>query len=664
MDETNRGSWSARPAFIAAAVGSAVGLGNVWRFPNHSYSYGGGAFFLPYVLALVLVGMPILTLELSLGQVWRAGDAQAFATMNKRLRGIGLGSIWCSFMVVSYYVVIIAWALIYIFHCFGGKDDHFHWGTYEGGATSYFLKEIVGLGGLLNEKGELNRSMVTVPQTFFAVTFIWVCIFLCTFKGPTLTGRITYFTVTIPTLFLVFLSCYIGGLDGAGDGIDLYIGKWEMDKISGNKLECGGGSKPCYEAWPDATGQVFFSLSICFGVMTAYASYNKRNQNVQVDTILIALGDMLTSFIAGFMVFAAVGVLAKSTGGDVKTAAGGSGGLGLVFWTLPNAFEQMGGAPYDLGIGWRKFLAILFFSMVVLLGIDSAFSLCEAVSTCVKDSRLSRGISREKVIGLVCLVGYCVSFGYINDTGLYSFDAVDYYVNVSMIFVGYLECVSAGWIAEYEVQVERIGWPAWWTMLGSMIFPSIIAPRVGLGMGQFNLYDSSIDGGHWITGMLVGLLVGPLLFGLGTCIAYAEAKKHRTAKSLSTAPKEMLYDMLMLNVETLRKKISDVATGGMEPLWMIWSFLIKFFCPPTLMIMLLLKFSSPAYGNYEGYPGWYQAWGLVASYIPWVLFLAGLVCPQIYDFLLPEGADGATDSSKADATSDSDKVAPPVQLDL
>jgi len=236
---------------------------------------------------------------------------------------------------------------------------------------------------------------------------------LCTFKGPTLTGRITYFTVTIPTLFLVFLSCYIGGLDGAGDGIDLYIGKWEMDKISGNKLECGGGSKPCYEAWPDATGQVFFSLSICFGVMTAYASYNKRNQNVQVDTILIALGDMLTSFIAGFMVFAAVGVLAKSTGSDVKTAAGGSGGLGLVFWTLPNAFEQMGGAPYDLGIGWRKFLAIL---------CDNAneFTTLDLLDLCSLDL-LMLSCSSRLALALLCLslrIAPCTSALHLLEHGL------------------------------------------------------------------------------------------------------------------------------------------------------------------------------------------------------------------------------------------------------
>merc|ERR1719229_2107930 len=113
---------------------------------------------------------------------------------------------------------------------------------------------------------------------------------------------------------------------------------------------------------------------------------------------------------------------------------------------MPSALEHLGSSPFNMGMGAKKFVAVLFYLTVVLLGIDSAFSLCEGFSTCVKDSRLCAGLPREAVIGVICLAGYTISvIFYCNDTGLYSLDAVDYYVNVTMLFVGFMECVSAGW---------------------------------------------------------------------------------------------------------------------------------------------------------------------------------------------------------------------------
>merc|ERR1719195_1491269 len=116
--------------------------------------------------------------------------------------------------------------------------------------------------------------------------------------------------MTLPLLLLLVLAMFFMTLEGAGDGIELYIGQWDFTKLFGSELECGG--KACQEAWPDAVAQVFFSLSITFGVMTAYASYNPMNQGVMMDATVTAMGDLFSSFISGFTVFAALGASAHA----------------------------------------------------------------------------------------------------------------------------------------------------------------------------------------------------------------------------------------------------------------------------------------------------------------------------------------------------------------
>jgi len=276
------------------------------------------------------------------------------------------------------------------------------------------------------------------------------------------------------------------------------------------------------------------------------------------------------------------------------------------------------------------------------LGIDSAFSLCEGFSTCVKDSRLFKDIPREALIGLICLMGYCI--------------------NISMLFVGYVECLSAGWIAYSKEQTERIGARAWWTMLGAMIFSSIISPRLGLGLGSFETFDR-YGYKHWVTGTIVGILAGPLLFTAGVTIAVREARKHREAKSLPCDLRNVLSDLLLYNVECLRGKLNEVvgAPAGNVSIPFFWSLLVKFFIPPVMMVLLLMKIKSPAYGNYEGYPDWYQGWGLFLSYVPWLAFLVGLLAPQVYDLMMPEG-EVTLDSLKEKAQAEESEPKSPTLL--
>merc|ERR1719270_124796 len=511
----------------------------------------------------------------------------------------------------------------------------------------------------------------------------------------------------VPLMLLVILAIFFSTLEGSEDGIELYIGKWDLSQLTGSEPKCAGGSKGCQEAWPDAVAQVFFSLSITFGVMTAYASYNPINQGVMADATFTACGDVFASFIAGFTVFAALGasthvqelaaaathreqldaglesiamtlnttftlfddILSPSTlttfldgfyksqsvdkledfltnvsgmvgssnmtlnatelmgnlpeRAAVLSAASGSGGLGLVFWTLPGAFEALGGAPFNMGMGSRMFLAFLFYFTIVLLGIDSAFSLCEGCSTCMKDSRLFKGVRQEVIIAVICGIGYTISvLVYATDIGLYMLDTVDYYINVLMLFVGYMECVSVGWVAYSSEQIEKIGKPAYLLAFGSMVASSVLGPYIGFGIGGYSDQAEA--------GTVVGLMLGFVLFAMGIGGSCYLAKKHGSTSAV--------YDTLLFNIETLREKLNDKcgAPVGNFSIPMLWSLLIKFFIPPVLMCMLMLKLRSPAFGAYEGYPSYYQFWGIAIILAPLAIFVMGMVKPELLDIVMPE----------------------------
>lgn len=618
-----RPGWSARAAFYCAAVGSAVGLGNIWRFPNLCFTYGGGAFLLPFILGLVFVGIPILTLEFGLGQVFRSGDVKSFSSINRRLGGVGVGSILCGFLVTTYYVIILAWAAVYFIHSFKtseGEDGkkQFIWTASDGGAEGFLFGKVIQIADLTNEDGSFNRSTTIVHDTYWAVSILWAMIFLCIFKGPKMTGRITYLTMGVPFFLLVIFAILFGTQEGSSDGVADYLST-NFTKIAGEDL-CGG--RPCRDAWPDAVGQVFFSLSITFGVMTAYSSYNPKNQGIQMNAVVVCMSDFLVSLIAGFTVFTAVGFLAHKTNTPSEQVAGSAAGFGLVFLTYPAAIEGLGDSMEG-----KMVLAVMWFATLVLLGVDSAFSLVEGFVTSLKDSRMFKTWTRESMTFVVCIVGYLISLEYATDTGLYSLDAVDFYINVSMLFVGFMETFSAGWLWDYESHIARIGAPAWWTTLGSTFLAVYYGPRVGLGYGGPE-------------GAAIGVVFGFAIFAAGMVVAGMQAIAHQ--KQAPTEATEfrgsLYYQILFSNVEDLRSKLNDEAGAkvGNFSIPFIWSVLIKFLIPPILVLFLLMKFTSSSFGAYEGYPTWYQGWGIFVGALPWLATGINFLFPNVWDMLLPD----------------------------
>lgn len=617
-EKNTREVWSHRIAFISAAVGSAVGLGNIWRFPNLTYYYGGSAFLIPYFIALFLIGIPILTLEFALGQVFRSGDVYSFAALHHRFAGVGLGSIFCSFNVVCYYVVIIAWAMNFFIQSFQGTDS-FNWLPYmdvTGLGGSFFWDKIAQVGSLTLDNGDFNRSASTVGPTVAYVTIVWVLMFACIARGAKMVGRITYVTMFGPFIVLVILAFYFGNLSGGPKGVELFF-EADMTKIEGKGFD---------QAWPDAVGQVFFSIGVTFGVMTAYASYNPTNQGTMADATICALSDTLTSLIASITVFGAVGVVANIDNVSAESVATTrSGGFGLIFVTMPTLFQKLGESPYDLSFDGRKTLSVFFFGTVVLLGIDSAFSMVEGVATSLKDATVFQNWPKEAVTGAICVVGYLVSIEYCGDNGLFGIDAVDYYITVSMLFVGLIETFVAGWLAHGENQEKKIGSPARYTAMFAVFFSSLVAVRVGFGVGSWS--DSAEDG--TITGVVCGVILCIALM----LVALKMAAKHSNRR----VSKGLVYDVLLLNVEDLRSQLNaSVGKNGNIPIPLVWSILIKFYIPPVLITCLWMKFKSVSFGAYEGYPQYYQGWGLFVGFLPWLVLLVGFIHPPLLHFCWPK----------------------------
>lgn len=378
---------------------SLSGFGNVWRFPALSVQYGGGAFFIPYFMAFAFIGLPILVLEVGLGQYWQTGDVGVFGSFHRRFASIGVSSIACGFILVTYYVMLIAWVLNALFDTFG--EDQGPWTT-EGVngtiAINYFQDEIIGRK-TIGEDGRATR-MVWANVGYSAM--VWFIIFICLAFGAKLTGQITYFTMGIP---IVVLFTFLGKaftLEGAGDGIEAYIGKWKMSAL-----------KEQGDVWSAATSQIFFSIGVTFGIMTAFGSHFRRHEPVFLNSVVIACSNSMFSIVSGYAVFASLGHLAFKAGVHVEDL--NYGGFSLVFGTWP---VVLGGLPG--GIYWVRVLFLDLF----LLGIDSGFAILEGVITCVADCVRFQDTPRWKIVGVWSTLGFLCSLLYATDAGLDWLDVI------------------------------------------------------------------------------------------------------------------------------------------------------------------------------------------------------------------------------------------------
>lgn len=243
---SSRERWENRQAFLLAAIGAAVGFGNVWRFPALVYKYGGAAFFLPYALALCLVGIPLLIHEISMGQHLQKSDVGVQNYLNKHTKGVGVGSIVAGLLVVTYYVPLISWCLRAFLESFGHMSDD--WQDISGSdASAYFYHDIVGQYTL--DEDQKPTRIVFGNVAYLAVT--WGMVGAALSFGLKWTGRVAYVTMGLPILMLFILLIRALTLPGASDGLHKYFAVWDFTVLA---------KEP--DIWSTAVSQIFFSIGV------------------------------------------------------------------------------------------------------------------------------------------------------------------------------------------------------------------------------------------------------------------------------------------------------------------------------------------------------------------------------------------------------------------
>ena len=479
-DLTNgRENWGSRAGFILAAIGSAVGLGNVWRFPHECYSNGGSAFLIPYIVAMIVIGIPLLIMEFSLGHLTQQASPKAFAKIGRKWEFVGWWPIILSFIIVTYYAIVLAWCVNYLWFSF---QNPLPW---EADSEGFFYGSYLQLSGGL-KLGGLRWPIVA------ALAAVWLAMYLCIFRGVRIVGKIVLWTVPIPWLMLLVLMVRGLTLDGAIQGLEYYLEpNWSVL------------AEPA--VWRAAFAQVFFSMTIAFGVMVTYASFLHRKSDINNNALIIGLADLATSFIAGIAVFATMGAVALKTGEPVHEVLEGSKSVGLAFVAFPEALSQL---------PWPRFFSIIFFVALLLLGIDSAFSITEASLASMIDKT---GWKRRSVLTGMSVVGLGAGLLFSTRGGLLWLDLVDSFVNEGtwgIMFVGLIECLVIGWIFDIRKLREHANrnsdWTlgVWWEWSIRVIIPVVLAVLFG-----WNLYgDIRRDGGFIIDAN--GELVGKNVLGL------------------------------------------------------------------------------------------------------------------------------------------------------
>ncbi|WP_416147098.1 sodium-dependent transporter [Salipaludibacillus sp. HK11] len=352
-----REQWATRMGFILAAVGSAVGLGNIWRFSYVTGDSGGAAFLLIYVLCIFLVGLPVLLAEFSIG---RRGQSDVVGSFNNIAPGKpwvigGVLGVVTSFLILSFYGVIAGWVGYFLFSYLTGAAGAVGQGGYE----DFFVDFIGGAGG-------------PVFWQFLFMAIVIGIVFFGVKKGIELSNRIF---MPLLALILIILAGYSLTLDGAGEGLRfLFTPDWSAF-----------GDPNVYSA---AIGQAFFTLSLGMGAMITYASYLPKDTKLPTAAGGVVVLDTLFAIIAGIMIFPAVFTFGLDP----------ASGPGLIFITLPEVFAQMGAGG--------TFFAILFFFLVAIAALSSAISLLEvSVSYVMRKMNWNRKLTTIVAGVVVTLVG-------------------------------------------------------------------------------------------------------------------------------------------------------------------------------------------------------------------------------------------------------------------
>ncbi|MFD1020492.1 sodium-dependent transporter [Thalassobacillus hwangdonensis] len=451
----NRAQWGTRAGFILAAVGSAIGLGNIWRFPAVAYENGGGAFFIPYLFALLTAGIPLLVMEFTLGHKYRGSAPLSFFRMNKKTEWLGWWAVLVSFVISTYYAVIIAWAMSYSWFSF-----NLSWGEETQG---FLFEDYLKLSVDPGQTGSL------VPGVFFPLLAVWLITLGVLFKGVK-KGIEVANKIFIPTLIVLFLIIVIRAitLPGAVEGLQAFF-QPDFSAITDSSV------------WVAAYGQIFFSLSIAFAIMITYSSYLPKKSDITNNAFITGFGNSSFELLAGIGVFGALGFMAQQQGLGVNEVV--ESGVGLAFIVFPQIINEF---PALNGL-----FGFLFFASLVLAGLSSLISISETYVAGLKEKF---GLTRNQAVGFGGGAAALISILFATQGGLFFLDAADYFINqFGVAFVGLVEVIVIAWFVRklgdfqnHANGISDIRLGVWWKVCLGLITPLV------LGWMMFDLFKTNL----------------------------------------------------------------------------------------------------------------------------------------------------------------------------
>ncbi|KAK0138111.1 Sodium-dependent serotonin transporter [Merluccius polli] len=560
MTQTDsRDKWSKKMDFLLSVIGFAVDLGNVWRFPYICYQNGGGAFLIPYILMAIFGGVPLFYMELALGQFHRTGAISIWKHICPIFKGIGYSICIIALYVSFYYNTIIAWALFYFYSSFSTilpwTSCNNAWNTVD--CTNYFGGDNVTWTNNSKSPAEefYTRNVLEIHrsdglrnvggvrwQLMLCLFLIFTIVYFSLWKGVKTSGKVVWVTATLPYVVLLILLVRGATLPGAWRGVVFYLTP-QWSKL----LETS--------VWVDAAAQIFFSLGPGFGVLLALSSYNPFTNNCYRDAIVTSLVNCLTSLVSGFVIFTVLGHMAEMRNVEVEDVARDKG-PSLLFITYPEAIANMMGST---------FFAIIFFVMMITLGLDSTFGGLEAIITAVLDEYPdSFSHRRELLVLLLVIVCFLGSLSTLTQGGAYVVKLLEEFgVGSSIIAVGFLEAIAVSWfygINRFSNDIQAmlgsapgIFWKVCWVIISPAFLAYIIVSSLvkapPLTLFDYKYPDWSIMVGYmmglssfiWIPIYMVYKLVwtpGSLKQRLAVCLRPERtiAEINRDALNMATVP--------------------------------------------------------------------------------------------------------------------------------
>ena len=482
-----RENWSARSGFIIAAIGSAVGLGNIWRFPYVAYENGGGAFLVPYLIAIFAAGLPLLFLDYAVGHKFRKAPPTAYKKL-MNAESLGWWQVMVTLIIGIYYASVLSWAGSYMFYSFGQK-----WGT---DTQNFFFKTYL-------QNGE-GLQFGFVPTLFFGLVIVWAIVMFILYggvrRGVELANKIF-----MPLLVILFTILVIQAvrLPGAVDGLNAFFTpNWE--------------AMTNYKVWLAAFGHIFFSLSVGFGIMLTYASYLKPKTNMTGSGIVVALANSSFEILAGIGVFAALGFMAYSAGSSVEDVV--SGGIGLAFIAFPKIISSMG-AGGDL-------FGFLFFASLTVAGITSMVSILQVPIAAFQDKL---GWSLKKSVTIIAGGSAVVSTVLFSTHSAITFvDVIDYFANnIGIVGGGLLSIILVSWfrrpllqqLRDHVNQYASIKLGTGWNFLLTVITPLSLLVALCLtinsiihdGYGDYAASTLWLVGGGTLAFFILGAVICSML---------------------------------------------------------------------------------------------------------------------------------------------------------